>query len=168
MENNNNKKRYNFCNVQKLGEGKFAVTLKGWVVNSEKNQPKAGTATINGVKKDTFNFLVASTVAKSKMKFLGLDEADTMFTRCSAISEPREGITTVVDRLKKAGLEKGALVLLVGTLIVKTEEDGKQYRTFYIDDFEVERRKKAVTGNEGSNSGNDDIPEVTDDGDMPF
>lgn len=162
------KKNYQFCHVAKKGEGAYNVTLKAWVVESEKSKPSFSTATIGGVNKDVANFVVGATVAKSKMKFLGLPEADTMFLRCSAMAEPKEGIVTVVDRLKKANLRKGHMLLLVGTVVKKTSEDGKTYTTFYVDDFDIEVRpkKKEETANEEveENIG----VSVTEDGDMPF
>lgn len=160
------KKNYQFCHVAKKGEGAYAVTVKAWVVENEKTKPSFTTATIGGVQKDVANFVVGATVAKSKMKFMGLPEGDTMFLRCSAIAEPRDGITTVVDRLKKVNLRKGHLLLLVGTLVTKVNEDGKKFNTFYVDDFEVEVRPKK-TENAETNIEENEVP-VTEDGDMPF
>lgn len=165
------KKNYQFCHVAKKGEGAYAVTVKAWVVENEKTKPSFTTATIGGVQKDVANFVVGATVAKSKMKFMGLPEGDTMFLRCSAIAEPKEGITTVVDRLKKVNLRKGHMLLLVGTLVKKTNEDGKTYSTFYVDDFDVEVRPKKAENAENTENTENNIEENTSQteyGDMPF
>lgn len=159
------KKNYQFINVSKKGENSYNVTLKAWVLENEKNKPKFGKATIGGVEKDTCNFTVNGTYAKSKIKFLGLPEGDTTYINCSALAEHKEGISTVVDRLKKVNIRKGHMLLLVGTLVHKTNSDGKTYSTLYVDDFDVELRPKTT---EKADVESEDIVEMGDDGEMPF